>query len=105
MAGFVIALTMSASLHSAMFLAVLIGVSVGPVFISGNTLIHEVIKTEMRGRIFSSLGIVMNLGFLIAMFVASKVSESISPSRIIISISGILVLYGIGGMASFNFKR
>jgi Arabinose efflux permease len=104
-AGFIAVLKVSASLHAAMGLAVLIGISVGPVFISGNTLIHEVIKTEMRGRIFSSLGIVMNLGFLIAMFIASKVSDYISPGRIIIAISGILVLYGIVGMARVDFKR
>jgi len=104
-AGFIIVSKLTASVHAAMILAVLIGISVGPVFISGNTLIHEVIKTEMRGRIFSSLGIVMNLGFLIAMFIASKVSEYISPGRIIILIAGILFVYGLAGAARSNFKR
>ncbi|MFH2145634.1 MAG: MFS transporter [Candidatus Omnitrophota bacterium] len=86
-------------------IAVFIGFFVGPIFITGNTLIHEVIKPEMRGRIFSSLGIVMNFGFVIFMFVASKLSEFFDPLFVILMISGLFVLYGIAGLLNFNIKR
>ncbi|MFH2138442.1 MAG: MFS transporter [Candidatus Omnitrophota bacterium] len=86
-------------------IAVLIGVSVGPIFISSNTLIHEVIKSEMRGRIFSSLGIVMNLGFLMFMFIASKLSEVFNPMWVILGVSFCFILYGLLGLVKFKIKR
>ncbi|MCG2710722.1 MAG: MFS transporter, partial [Candidatus Omnitrophica bacterium] len=55
---FAVLLKMFQQLYIAMILSVLIGIGVGPIFISGNTLIHEVIKSNMRGRIFSILGII-----------------------------------------------
>ncbi|MCP4649352.1 MAG: MFS transporter [PVC group bacterium] len=93
------------SLALAAVLAVFMGISSGPIFISSNTLIHEVIKSEMRGRIFSSLGIVMNLGFLISMFIASKLSEFSNPLWVILAVSGGLIFYGFYGLLTFNIKR
>ena len=86
-------------------LAVFIGISVGPIFISSNTLVHEVIKPEMRGRIFSSLGIVMNLGFIISMFMASKLSEFLNPMGVIMGVSVLLLFYGIIGLTTSRIKR
>ncbi|MCG2702841.1 MAG: MFS transporter [Candidatus Omnitrophica bacterium] len=104
LAGFGLALRFYPSQFVAAGIAVCIGVAVGPVFISGNTLIHEVIKSEMRGRIFSLLGIVMNLGFLMAMFIASKLSEFFPPLYVILLISALFVIYGIAGWFSFRGK-
>jgi MFS family permease len=104
-AGFVFVLKWCAMPGLAVMLAVMMGISVGPVFISGNTLIHEIIKPEMRGRIFSSLGIVMNSGFLVFMFIASKLSEFYAPESILLSVSGVLMLYGIGGILRFKGRR
>lgn len=89
----------------AMVLSVLLGISVGPIFISGNTLIHEVIKSTMRGRIFSILGIIMNLGFLIFMFISSKLSEFSNPMWVILIISACFIGYGIFGVLRFRSKR
>ncbi|MFH1459779.1 MAG: MFS transporter [Candidatus Omnitrophota bacterium] len=86
-------------------IVICIGFFVGPIFISGNTLIHEVIKSEMRGRIFSSLGIVMNLGFLIFMFVASKLSEFLKPVLVIIIIASCFISYGLYGLLKVNTRR
>lgn len=92
-------------IYIAMALSVLIGMSVGPIFISGNTLIHEVIKSNMRGRIFSILGIIMNLGFLIFMFVSSKLSEFSNPMWVILIIAVCFIFYGIFGVFRFRSKR
>jgi len=89
----------------AMIISVLVGLSVGPIFISVNTLIHEVIKSNMRGRIFSTLGIIMNLGFIIFMFISSKLSEFFRPMRVIFGISACFVIYGIWGMVKFGGKK
>ncbi len=91
-------------IHLAMIISVFIGIGVGPIFISGNTLIHEVIKPQMRGRIFSSLGIVMNLGFIIFMFVASKLSEFSNPMWVILGIGFCFIAYGIIGILRFKAK-
>ena len=102
--SFAIFLKIYPSLRIAAVLAVFIGMSVGPIFISGNTLIHEVIKSDMRGRIFSSLGIAMNLGFLLFMFVASKLSEFFNPMGVILIISACFVVYGLIGLISFKTR-
>ncbi|MFH1094035.1 MAG: MFS transporter [Candidatus Omnitrophota bacterium] len=102
---FAVLLKMFSQIYIAMILSVLIGISVGPIFISGNTLIHEVIKSNMRGRIFSILGIIMNLGFLIFMFVSSKLSEFSNPMWVILVISACFILYGIFGLLRFKSKR
>ncbi len=102
---FAVLLKVFSQLYIAMILSVLIGISVGPIFISGNTLIHEVIKANMRGRIFSILGIIMNLGFLIFMFVSSKLSEFSNPMWVILMISACFILYGIFGVLKFGTRR
>ncbi len=102
---FAVALKVYADLRLAAGLSLLTGLSLVPVFISGNTLVHEVIKAKMRGRIFSSLGIVMNLGFLISMFVASKVSEMIEPMWVILIIGVLFMGFGIYGLSNFKARR
>lgn len=92
------------SIKLAMILSVFIGVGVGPIFISGNTLIHEVITPQMRGRIFSSLGIIMNLGFIIFMFISSKLTEFFNPTFVIVGIGFCFMLYGIFGLLHFKSK-
>ena len=102
---FAVLLNIFPQIYLAMGLSVFIGISVGPIFISGNTIIHEVIKSNMRGRIFSILGIIMNLGFLIFMFASSKLSEFTNPSWAILIISACFILYGIFGLLKFKTKR
>ena len=103
--GFAVMLKLYPVLYIAMAFSVLIGLSVGPIFISGNTLIHEVIESNMRGRIFSFLGIIMNLGFLIFMFISSKLSEFFKPMWVILGISACFMIYGIFGLFRFRARR
>jgi MFS family permease len=104
-ACFAVILKLWPVLPVAMIISILVGLSVGPIFISVNTLIHEVIKSNMRGRIFSTLGIIMNLGFLIFMIISSKLSEFFRPMRVIFGISACFVIYGVLGLVRFRTKR
>ena len=91
--------------HSFIFasaVAAVLGIAIAPIGISTNTLIHEVTYEHMRGRVFSSLGIVMNFAFLVFMLIASKLAESIDRSWILYSVS---VFYVISGISGFVLKK
>ena len=66
-----------------------VGLAISPVMISANTIIHESIDENMRGRIFSYLGIVMNIGLLVFMFIASGLAEIVGKMWVLIA-TGIL---------------
>ena len=52
----------------------------------------------MRGRIFSSLGIIMNLGLLIFMFITSSLAEIIGKIWILLASALIFVIFGLAGI-------
>lgn len=74
--------------------AFFMGASSAPLLISANTIIHEEISGEMMGRIFSSLGVIMNAGLLLFMFLAS-VGAEFAGRMWILFVSG-LVFAGFG---------
>jgi len=49
-------------------ISLLLGFSAAPIMALANTLLHEVTTQEMRGRVFSTLEIVIHLAFLVFMF-------------------------------------
>lgn len=73
-------------------LSFLFGTVVSPIMIAANTIIHNVSDNGMMGKVFSSLEIVMHLGFLIFMFLSSLLAERISTSTILI-FAGCLVAF------------
>jgi MFS family permease len=77
-----------------------LGVIAGPIVVALNTMVHELIPQETRGRIFSSLEIVINLGFLVFMFAAAILAEHIEKIWILVFCGILLFLWGIfGGLA------
>ncbi|MDP2942530.1 MAG: MFS transporter [Candidatus Omnitrophota bacterium] len=78
--------------------AAVLGIAVAPIGISTNTIIHEVTYENMRGRVFSSLGIVMNFAFLVFMLISSKLAERVDRSWILYSVSVFYVISGILGL-------
>jgi len=80
-------------------LAGLLGMSISPIMASTNTLTHETIPEEVRGRIFSSLEAVIHLAFLVFMFVAAYAAKYINRSRIIILVGMVFVISGVVGYA------
>ncbi|HTY44593.1 MAG TPA: MFS transporter [Patescibacteria group bacterium] len=71
-------------------LALGLGVSVAPIMIASNTIVHNASDDQMRGKIFSSLEIVMHLGFLVFMLLSSILAERFSHV-LILSIVGVFV--------------
>ena len=75
----------------------LLGISMSPIPTSSNTIIHESMDENMRGRIFSTIGIIMNGGFLIFMFLSSLAAEFVNTFWVIIACSFAFSLVGIIG--------
>ena len=75
----------------------LLGMAVSPVMISTNTLTHETIPDEARGRIFSSLEAAIHLAFLVFMFLAANLAKYIDRFWILIAVGLALSVCGILG--------
>jgi len=76
-------------------LSFIIGLVVSPVITISNTIIHEASNNEMRGKIFSSIELVMHSGFLLAMYASSILAEHFSQSTIIVVIGSVFCLLGV----------
>ncbi len=87
---------------TAAFLALCLGAIIAPVMIASNTIIHKVGNNEMLGKIFSSLEIVMHLGFILFMFISSMLAERFPQVLILVSVG---VLLSILGIISLIFHR
>jgi predicted MFS family arabinose efflux permease len=73
-----------------------LGASISPIMIVSNTLVHELTDTEMRGKVFTALEIVIHAAFLSFMFITSSLSEYIGQFSILIVGVGV-TLVGIMG--------
>ena len=83
----------------------LIGAAFSPIMISASTIVHESVGDSMRGRIFSSLGIIMNLGLLIFMFVASSIAEIVGNLPILLVCGVLFSGFGLAGMLLSRRKQ
>jgi len=83
-------------------LAFSLGLFVSPIMIASNTIIHKVSDNGMMGKIFSSLEIVMHLGFLIFMFLSSFLAERWGNFTILVIVGCIL---SVLGLVSLAFQR
>lgn len=79
-------------------LSSLLGVAVSPIMSSANTLTHETIPEEARGRVFASLEAVIHLGFLIFMFLAAYSAKYIDRFWILVATGALLSICGIFGI-------
>ncbi len=86
----------------AALLALCLGLIIAPIMIASNTIIHNVSDNEMMGKIFSSLEIVMHLGFLLFMFISSMLAERFSHLLILVIVGCLL---GILGLVNLFFNR
>jgi hypothetical protein len=59
----------------------------------------------MLGKIFSSLEIVMHLGFLLFMFISSLLAERFSHLAILIAVGCLFSVLGILGMFMKSFEK
>ena len=79
-------------------LSFILGLVLSPIIISTHTLVHEVARNGMRGRIFGSLELVAHLGFLLSMFLSSFLAERIERFWILLFVGVILTIAGSGAL-------
>ncbi len=79
-------------------LAGLMGMAASPIMISVNTMTHETMPEEARGRTFSSLEAVIHLAFLVFMFLAAYAAKYVERFWILMAVGAIFVLCGFVGI-------
>jgi DHA3 family macrolide efflux protein-like MFS transporter len=79
----------------ATLLTFLLGFLVSPIIIATNTIVHKVSSNEMMGKTFSSLEIVMHLGFIIFMFVSGFLAEKFTHVSILVATGVLFIVLGI----------
>ncbi len=77
-------------------LSFILGMFISPIMIASNTIIHKVSANHMMGKTFSSLEIVIHLGFLSSMFLSSLLVEKFKVPHlsILITVGIAVVLLG-----------
>jgi MFS family permease len=92
----IFALTLESYPHFwvAAWLSFLLGLLIAPIMIASNTIIHKVSDNQMMGKIFSSLEIVMHLGFLLFMFASSFLADRLPQAHILIVVGCLLSVLG-----------
>lgn len=95
---FVLAAKFTQSIPISGICAVILGFSGSPIIISSNTLIHEAIPHNIRGRVFSSVEAVIHVSFLACMLIAAKAADLVGRLGVLIGCAGIFVLFGIIGL-------
>jgi MFS family permease len=86
----------------AALLAFFLGFIASPILIASNTIIHKSSDNEMRGKVFSSLEIVMHLGFLMFMYISSILAERYSHTLILVVIGCVFGLVGIFNLVYYR---
>jgi len=84
--------------RSACLLSAMLGFLVSPILSAPNTIIHSVSENGMMGKVFSSLEVVMHLGFLIFMVISSILAERFSHESILIGAGAVFVVLGTVGL-------
>ncbi|MBU1125324.1 MAG: MFS transporter, partial [Candidatus Omnitrophica bacterium] len=82
------------SFSVAAFLSLSLGVVISPIMIASNTIVHQVSENGMMGKVFSSMEIVMHLGFLVFMFISSILAERFSQLIILVVVGVLVTLLG-----------
>jgi MFS family permease len=72
-----------------------LGFLVAPIISLPNTIIHSVSDTAMMGKVFSSLEIVMHIGFFIFMVISSFLAAIFSPGIILMGVGFIFAIMGL----------
>lgn len=96
---FALMLVWRRDIFSGALMACLVGISASPIMASTNTLTHETIPQEVRGRIFSCLEAVIHFGFLAFMFIAAYAAKHVGRFWIIAATGAVFAACGIAGLA------
>lgn len=102
LASFIGAIALLRSGSAASVAALGMGICVGPAGVLTNTLVHEAHPERMHGRIFSSLGIVVNVAFISSMLSAGWLAERLGDVRML---SGVAAVFAFCGLALIYYKE
>ncbi len=91
-----------ASIPLAAGLAFFLGIVIGPIFIACNTIVHVVSDESMRGKVFSSLEVVIHFAFLTSMLISSWLAERVDAFWILVSVGAIFTVVGIVGVVRYR---
>lgn len=86
-------------------ISALLGASASPIMVITNTLTHEAIPEAVRGRIFSSLEMVIHLSFMIFMFLAAFMAKYIDRSWILVASGVVFAACGLFGVLAEERRR
>ena len=92
------------SFNLAAIIAIFFGAVVSPILISSNTIVHEIIPDEYRGRVFSSIEAVMHLAYLIFMLLSAALAEFISSFYILLGVGMVFVCAGVLGVRRIRIR-
>ena len=95
---FAVLVNLFQNFFTAAIVALFFGVSVSPILISSNTIVHELIPEEVHGRVFSSLEAVMHLAYLIFMLISAILAEFIGSFYILFLVGCVFIVVGILGV-------
>jgi DHA3 family macrolide efflux protein-like MFS transporter len=76
----------------------LIGMAASPIMVSVNTMTHETMPEEARGRTFSSLEAIIHLAFLVFMFLAAYTAKYVERFWILTAVGALFVICGFIGI-------
>jgi MFS family permease len=100
--AFAVAVSQYPNLMFAAALAFILGVSIGPVFIAANTIVHVVSDESMRGKVFSALEVVIHFAFLLAMLISSRLAEVVPGGAILTGVGILFALTGLIGLIRYK---
>ncbi len=86
-------------------LSAILGAAVSPIMASVNTLTHETIQKDIRGRVFSSLELVIHLAFMLFMFIAAYAARYIDNMWILVAVGSVFAVCGLAGLISDILRR
>ncbi len=91
---FVILLSFIPMIYLALILMMIAGAVLGPILVTINTIIHEDIAMRMQGRIFSLIGVLMNITVAVSLFLGAWLGKLLSVTMGLVCIGIALFLYG-----------
>lgn len=97
MGGVVAGLAASKTFAPVAPLVFLAGLALSPVYIGMDTLLHEAVPEEVRGRIFSTREWLLHLLFAIAALVIGQLTNFVSPRRLLFGFGVLVVVASVAG--------
>ncbi len=78
--------------------AFFLGLVASPIVITSNTMIHQAIPQEARGRVFSSVEMIIHIAFLVCMFIAAKAADLVGRNGVLVCCGLVLAVFGAAGL-------